>query len=42
MNDPKKGYYDEYLGIEQISDPEKYVDIGISLSTMSQENYAES
>ena len=42
IQDPKKGYFDEYLGIQQLSDPEKYVDLGIGLSTMSVENYAES
>ena len=42
IKDPKKGYFDEYLGIQQLSDPEKYVDIGIGLSTMSLENFTES
>ena len=34
MNDPLKGYFDPYFGIEQLMDPEKYVDTGVQLSKM--------
>ena len=33
------GFEDKYLGLEQLADPEKYVDMGIALSTLSCERY---
>ena len=34
IQDPVKGYFEPYLGIEQLMDPEKYVDTGVNLSKM--------
>ena len=30
----REGHFDPYVGIKQMMDPEKYVDTGITLSTM--------
>ena len=38
MNDPEKGQMEHYLGLEQLSDPERYVDTSIQISTMTVEN----